>query len=114
VLITSNRGLCGAYNAQAIKKAISLLKGENAGVEIITIGKKGDLAMRRVGANVIANFFELSDNLSLRDILPISKMLTNDFKVANTIRSTSFIPILFRLSPNGRIQNKFCRFPRQS
>src|SRR3989337_2206956 len=29
VLITSNRGLCGAYNAQVIKKAILLLKLQN-------------------------------------------------------------------------------------
>src|SRR6185436_7974596 len=32
VLITSNRGLCGAYNAQVTKKAISLLKTNNMAV----------------------------------------------------------------------------------
>src|SRR6185369_8566919 len=49
VLITSNRGLCGAYNAQVIKKAISLLKRENSNVDLVTIGKKGDIGMRRIG-----------------------------------------------------------------
>jgi len=29
ILITSNRGLCGAYNAQIIKKALLLIKKEN-------------------------------------------------------------------------------------
>src|ERR1017187_4253308 len=54
VLITSNRGLCGAYNAQIIKKALFLIKQENlnAKISIITIGKKGDVAMRRVDQNI--------------------------------------------------------------
>src|SRR3989344_1916866 len=61
ILITSNRGLCGAYNAQAIKKALALIKQENNNAEIhlVTIGKKGDVAMRRIGQNVLANFFEM-------------------------------------------------------
>ena len=51
ILITSNRGLCGSYNSQAIKKALSILKTtENA--EIISVGKKGDNAMRRIGQNI--------------------------------------------------------------
>lgn len=83
VLITSNRGLCGAYNAQAIKRAISFLRNEVANTNIISIGKKGDLAMRRVGEDIVANFFEVNDTASLRDILPISKMLTDEFLSGN-------------------------------
>ncbi len=79
VLITSNRGLCGAYNAQVIKKALQFLKNENTNVDILTIGKKGDAAMRRIGKNVIASFVELPDNVSTRDILPISKLLTDEY-----------------------------------
>src|SRR3990167_7359239 len=65
VLITSNRGLCGAYNAQVIKKAISLIKNETKNIDLITIGKKGDTGMRRIGKNVIASFTELPDNINL-------------------------------------------------
>ena len=80
VLITSNRGLCGAYNAQVIKKAILLLKGElNVNIDILAIGKKGDAGMRRLGRNVIASFTELPDNITLQSILPISKMLTDEY-----------------------------------
>ncbi len=81
VLITSNRGLCGAYNAQVIKKAIALLKIENKNINIdfIAIGKKGDTAMRRVGKNIIASFTDLPDNISLSDIVPISKLITDEY-----------------------------------
>lgn len=78
VLITSNRGLCGAYNAQVIKKSLQFLKTNN-NVDILTIGKKGDSAMRRIGQNVIASFTELPDHITLRDILPVSKLLVDEY-----------------------------------
>ena len=85
ILITSNRGLCGAYNAQIIKKALLLIKKENqnTNIHILTIGKKGDVAMRRINKNVIASFFELPDYVSLRDIVPISKLSIDEFSLGN-------------------------------
>lgn len=79
VLITSNGGLCGAYNSQIIKKAIMSIKEIN-NVDIITVGKKGDDAMRRLGLNVIASFMEIPDNSELRDIIPLSKIIIDEFK----------------------------------
>jgi F-type H+-transporting ATPase subunit gamma len=85
VLITSNRGLCGAYNAQIIKKTISMLKKfpqsstVSDGVDIITIGKKGTVAMQRTGQDVTASFTELPDNVSLADVLPIAKLITEEY-----------------------------------
>ena len=79
VLITSNRGLCGAYNAQIIKKSISLLKNQNANVEVVSVGRKGDLAMRRLGIKVIASFTDLSNEISLSEIIPISKLIMDEY-----------------------------------
>lgn len=82
LLITSNRGLCGGYNAQAIKKSIATLKHLNniEEVDLMTIGKKGDAAMRRVGQNVVASFVELPDILKLSDISSISNLITEEYK----------------------------------
>ncbi|MEK7539369.1 MAG: ATP synthase F1 subunit gamma [Patescibacteria group bacterium] len=79
ILITSNRGLCGAYNAQVVKKTILLLKNKNLNINTITIGRKGDIAMRRLGVNVVASFSDLSDNISLSEIVPISKFALNEY-----------------------------------
>ena len=92
ILITSNRGLCGAYNTQIVKKVLSLFQN-NADrasspvegskpypvIDIVTVGKKGDTMMRRIGRNIIANFFELPDNVSLSDIVPISELAINEY-----------------------------------
>ncbi len=92
VLFSSNRGLCGAYNAQIIKKAIVLLKSlysEKINVSIATVGKKGDMAIRRLarpdkisfGENIIANFNDLPDNITLSDINTISDLSINEFNL---------------------------------
>ena len=82
ILITSNRGLCGGYNAQAIKKLIANVRNNKEIVDIITIGKKGDNAMRRLGLNVTMTFLDLPDNLGLRDIDPLALFIKEKFKNA--------------------------------
>lgn len=81
ILVTSNRGLCGAYNAQIIKKAIALLKIEGAKVnfDFISIGKKGEAALRRVGQNIVASWNDLPDNVTLSGIVPISKLAMDQY-----------------------------------
>jgi F-type H+-transporting ATPase subunit gamma len=83
ILITSSRGLCGAYNTQIIKKVFSLLKNEaeDTNIDIITIGKKGDTMMRRINKNIIASFFNLPDNVSLPDVIPISELAINEYNL---------------------------------
>ncbi|MEI6190845.1 MAG: ATP synthase F1 subunit gamma [bacterium] len=78
VIITSNRGLCGGYNSQIIKKAIHNLKGSEP-FDIVTVGKKGDNAMRRVGQNVVATFTNIPESVTLGDIIPLSTYLTKEF-----------------------------------
>jgi F-type H+-transporting ATPase subunit gamma len=96
VLITSNRGLCGGYNSQVIKKTIAKIKEEVSpkqglgltSIDIITVGKKGDSAMRRlarpdgsgIGQNIVATFTDIPDNVKLKDILPLSTYITNEFR----------------------------------
>src|SRR3989338_8991998 len=81
ILITSNRGLCGAYNSQIIKKVLTLLKtgDKDTNIDIIAIGKKGDMMMRRLGKKIIASFVEIPDNISLVDIIPISKLAIDEY-----------------------------------
>jgi len=107
VLITSNRGLCGAYNAQVIKKVLGTVRALNSHGErsdvpsklsLVTIGKKGDVAMRRVGQDIVASFFELPDNISISDINPISKFFIDEYALGNydkvLVAYTDFISAL--------------------
>lgn len=83
VLITSNRGLCGAYNAQIMREVIKFIKlEEKAGrkISFITVGKKGEAMLKRLGQTIVASFSEIPDNVSLRDIIPIANLVMESFK----------------------------------
>lgn len=65
VVITSNRGLCGGFNANVIKQATRLTKEEYKGckVSILSIGKKGNDFFRKGTHEVVKSHNELFDNL---------------------------------------------------
>lgn len=83
VVITSNRGLCGAFNAQVIRNVIALAKTvgkEN--IECITVGKKGDAAIRRMGLKVIATF-EAKENVDIQTVLSVNALVEEQYKKEN-------------------------------
>jgi F-type H+-transporting ATPase subunit gamma len=120
VLITSNRGLCGAYNSQVIKKTVAMVRSVSASqggdVDFITIGKKGDAAMRRIGQSVTASFTDLPDNPTLRDITSIAHLITSEYELGYYknvhIAYTDFVsaltqkPHIRRLLPVSRTELK--------
>ncbi len=83
ILISSNRGLCGAYNAQVLRAVVLMLReNPTTQYEFMTVGKKGDFAMRRLNQNVIANF-DIGESVSFADALPIADFAMNEFAKAN-------------------------------
>ena len=81
VLITSNRSLCGGYNAQVTRKAISFIR-ENAEIKIdfVSVGAKGESNLRRLGQNIVASFNDVSATPKLSDIYPIANFILDTFK----------------------------------
>ncbi|MDG1763259.1 MAG: ATP synthase F1 subunit gamma [Flavobacteriaceae bacterium] len=80
VCITSNRGLCGAFNANIIKKTRQLITEEFAGqdVRLITIGKKGSEGLNKTGkiSSVHDNVF---DDLTYENAGKIAQIIMNQF-----------------------------------
>ena len=80
IVITSNRGLCGGFNSNIIKKAIDLIQHNYADnkVDLYTIGKKGyDLLSKE--HNVIANKSDIYDHLGFDAAAEIAEELMNLF-----------------------------------
>lgn len=64
VAITSDRGLCGAFNSTVVKHTLSLLeKYEGKEMEILTIGKKGNDILKKTGkvSRYCEGFFDHMD-----------------------------------------------------
>jgi F-type H+-transporting ATPase subunit gamma len=116
VLVTSNRGLCGAFNSNAIKAAIfaaletysdQMMAGN---VHFLAIGKKGYDFLTRNGYNVIFNGSDIFDDLTFENSVKLSEMVMelyvkgdydhvdivyNQFKNAATqiLTTEQFLPI---------------------
>jgi F-type H+-transporting ATPase subunit gamma len=85
VLVTSNRGLCGAFNSNAIKAAIhrALTTFDRQmmahQVDFIAIGKKGADFLRRKGYNVILNGSEIFDDLTFERVTELANRVMELF-----------------------------------
>lgn len=78
VLITSNRGMCGAYNASIINKTKESINKHNIETEFILVGKKGT-ALYNQNYKVAAEF-DKSDLLnSSKEIFPIINLVITDY-----------------------------------
>ena len=111
VTITSNRGLAGAFNTNVIKESRALAEKVYAGkqVEFLTVGKKGNDAMRKTNT-VISNNNAIFDNLTFDNVAEIADELIqlfvsgkfdkivlvyNQFKNAATqiVQAEQFLPL---------------------
>ena len=116
VVITSNRGLCGAFNSNAIKTTIqralthygSQMMAQQ--VDFISIGKKGSEFLRKKGYNVIFDGSDIFDDLTFARVATVANMIMglfidqeydhvdvvyNQFKNAGTqiLTEEQFLPI---------------------
>jgi len=112
VTITSNRGLCGGFNANIIKKAKSLIINEykDAQTDILSIGKKSSEDFTKNGFNILSTHNELYADLTFDNTSEIAQtimdaftnteydkvvVLYNQFKNAATqiVMNEQFLPI---------------------
>jgi len=80
ILMTSDKGLCGGFNSNVIKKAVAKISTDkHSNLDVIAVGKRGADVMRRKEKNVIASFTEISNNPKFDDSLPISRLIIEEF-----------------------------------
>ena len=84
IVMTSDRGLCGGFNSNIIKKAKShflKLSDEGKDLKIVTVGSKGyDQLKRAYGDKIIANIsFKESKNASYLDAEKVGKIVIEKF-----------------------------------
>lgn len=81
VAITSNRGLCGAFNSNIIKKAKSLAENDYSDVDVsfLTIGKKGSEFFAKNGFIVHSSHDSLYDELTFENTSAIAEDIMQNF-----------------------------------
>jgi F-type H+-transporting ATPase subunit gamma len=112
VTVTSNRGLCGGFNAYIMKKAKALINEEHAhaNVSILSIGKKSSEHFTKNGFNVASTHDALFGDLTFDNVAIVAEgimkqfvkgdydkvvLVYNQFKNAATqiIMTENFLPV---------------------
>lgn len=77
LLMTPNKGLCGGLLSNLTKKLFELLS--ETPCDFILVGKKGENLLLKRGQKPLAEFSNLPDQPLFSEILPISKIVMNEF-----------------------------------
>lgn len=86
IAVTSNRGLCGAFNANIIKKTRLLMEEDfsdlhqNGNVDVMTVGKKASEAFAKMGDRHVGSYDDFWDDLAFETIYPLAEELLSKFK----------------------------------
>lgn len=119
VVITSNRGLCGGYNANVLRTAIDHIDAEadgGTGTEVTMVGKKGRNYFRFLGREMARKLTELGDDPRFDQIEPLANDLIERFEDGEIrsvhvaymrfVSSSRQLPTLVQLLPLQAIGNE--------
>ena len=76
----TDRGLCGGLNTNLTRLVGEFIQEQDVPVTVITVGRKARTFARIARLNVRAEFSGLSDRATLQDILPIARIVADDYR----------------------------------
>lgn len=120
VVISSDRGLCGSYNTNLIKKAVRrVIELEKSGItpKLITVGNKANNFFKRAKVEIIESFTQLpaipsielanliassAENAFLNGSVDKTEIMGTDFisMLRNEVYTKQFLPIASNVSVN--------------
>ncbi len=106
VVITSNRGLCGAFNANVFKKAV-LVAHEKYGTQLLknnvdffVMGKKADEFLKKRKFKVVTSRNDIFDHLTFNNVSEIATGIMEQFAAGNYNR----IHLIYNQYKNAAVQ----------
>ena len=107
VLITSNRGLCGAFNSNVIKEARRIISEKyydqfrNGNVKMLTIGKKGFDFFRKQNVNLLPDQNSLLHDLTFNNVSRVAEEVMHSF----TSGEFDKVELIYNQFKNAAVQN---------
>ncbi len=107
VVITSNRGLCGAFNSNVIKEARRVISEKyydqfkNGNLKLMTIGKKGFDYFRKQSVNMLPEQNNLLHDLSFDNIARVAEQVISSFTAGDFDR----VELFYNQFKNAAVQN---------
>jgi F-type H+-transporting ATPase subunit gamma len=130
IVISSNRGLCGAFNSNVVKKCLSFISEKRESgfnennIDIFCIGKKGYDGLKNKNVKIIDTNNTIFDHLTFENTRKIADQLINNFLnkkyssielIYNQFRNAvmqdvvidRFLPVIFEKPPEELFEEKY-------
>ncbi len=86
IAIASNSSLCGAFNANVVRKALETIRACEGEVEVIPVGRKMAEALRRAGYTNPADFNDIIGHPSYEKSAALARSLAERFQAGELSR----------------------------
>jgi len=90
VVVTSDKGLAGSVNSAVLKK-LEIVKNSGAELDIIAVGRKALEYANREKINIISQYTNVSDEVTLADVKTISDLVVSAFADSQTYQKVDVI-----------------------
>ncbi len=86
VVVSSNRGLCAAFNTNVVKETERIINDQfkelyaNNGIDVVTIGKQAEKQLKAHGYPVVKEYNDLHNSVTIDHVREISESIMNDFR----------------------------------
>jgi F-type H+-transporting ATPase subunit gamma len=110
VVITSNRGLCGAFNSNVIREARRVVaekysdQYESNNLRLLAIGKKGFDYFRKQPVNMLPQQNQLLNDLTYDNVAKVADEIMNSFISGEYDR----VELIYNQFRNAAVQNLTC------
>jgi F-type H+-transporting ATPase subunit gamma len=82
IVITTDKGLCGALNTNLLRMVLSQYKawqGEGEEIDVCAIGNKGFGFMQRLGANIVSHAIQIGDRPQMDKLIGTLKVMLDSY-----------------------------------
>ena len=74
IIVAADRGLCGGYNSNVLKKAVKIIESNDTNAKLVTIGKQGLKFFKNSPHEIIKSVTQISEKPSFSDAKAISNL----------------------------------------
>ena len=82
IIITTDKGLCGALNTNLLRMVLSQYRAwqaEGEEIDVCAIGNKGFSFMQRLGANIVSHAIQLGDRPQMDKLIGTIKVMLDGY-----------------------------------
>jgi F-type H+-transporting ATPase subunit gamma len=111
IVVTSNRGLCGGFNANVIKRANWAIENQykqlqqEGHVHVITVGKKATSFFSKRPVNLVSSHDEIFNAISFEAVIPVAEAVMKMF-VEGKVDKVEFIYNQFKSAATQAVQQE--------